>query len=154
MNQVETLEDARVLVGSKLGTSDWLLIEQGMLDDFARITNDQSWIHVDVGRARLELPEGKTIAQGMLTLSLAIHLGATIFGIRRRRHALNYGTNRVRFTCPVKVGSRIRLHRSLKNFAPVPGGARLTFEDSMEIEGETRLALVAEIISLVYADTQ
>jgi acyl dehydratase len=151
MLEVETVEDAKALTGQLLGISQWLLIDQQMVDEFANLTRDRNWIHVDVERAKRELPGGKTIVHGMLTLSLVIHLGADIFSIRRRKHGINYGADRVRFTAPVPVGSRVRLQRTLQAYEPVAGGARLTFSNRIEVEGAERPAMVAETISIVYA---
>jgi len=151
MLEVETVKDAESLVGKSLGTSDWFLIDQQMVDDFAKLTRDMNWIHVDVQKAATQLPDGRTIVHGMLTLSLVIHLGAKIFSIRRRKHGINYGADRVRFTAPIPVGSRIRLHRSLKAYEPVEGGARLTFLNTIEVKGSERPAMLADTISIVYS---
>jgi acyl dehydratase len=150
MLEVETLSDLRPYVGRLLGTSEWLTIDQARINDFARVTGDENWIHVDVERARLELPGGKTMAHGMLTLSLLTYLGGKIWWVRHRSKGVNYGSNKVRFTNPVKCDARIRLHRTLESFDPVAGGARLTFGNSVEIEGEERPALVAETMSIIY----
>lgn len=87
---------------------------------------------------RRELPGGKTIAHGLLTLSLMPSLAAQTLKIRKRSRSINYGSNKIRFPAPVKCGVRLRLHRSLERFEPVEGGARLTFSNIMEIEGEER----------------
>jgi acyl dehydratase len=137
-------------VGKSLGASDWLEIGQPRVDAFAATTGDDHWIHVDVERARRELPDGKTIAHGLLTLSLIPGLQRTIWTIEKRGRGLNYGYNRVRFTGPVPVGARIRLHQTLKAADPVDGGVRFTFEATVEVEGASRPALVAETIVLIY----
>lgn len=151
MLEVDTVADAQKYIGQALGTSDWLTVDQAMIDDFARLSGDRNWIHIDVERAKAELPGGKTIAHGMLTLSLVTHLGSTIFGVRQRSKGINYGSNKVRFVTPVKCGARIRLHRSLKAVDMVEGGARLTFDNSVEIEGEAKPAMVAQTLSVIYA---
>jgi acyl dehydratase len=151
MLEVETPADMQRYVGQKLGTSDWFAIDQDRIDAFAEITGDKNWIHVDVARAGRELPGGKTIAHGMLTLSLVTHLGSAIVRVRERSKGINYGSNKVRFTAPVMCGARIRLHRTLEKFEAVEGGARLTFGNTMEIEGSERPALVAETVSMIYA---
>ena len=150
MLEVETIAHAHELIGKKLGTSDWQTIDQALIDDFARVSGDRNWIHVDVERARKELPGGKTIAHGMLTLSLVTHLGGTIFAVRQRAKGINYGSNKVRFISPVVCGARIRLHRSLKAIDPMEGGARFTFDNEVEIEGEAKPAMVAETLSVIY----
>jgi acyl dehydratase len=151
MLEVQTPADMAAYVGKKIGTSDWLLIDQQRIDDFARVSGDENWIHIDVERASRELPQGKTIAHGMLTFSLVTFLGAQISRVVERSRGINYGSNKVRFTAPVPVGSRIRLHRTLEKCEILEGGARLTFGNSIEIEGAERPALVAETISMVYA---
>jgi acyl dehydratase len=137
-------------VGQKLGTSDWLVVTQDMIDQFATATGDHQWIHVDRDRAARDLPGGRTIAHGFLTLSLLPVMAQGISRIRQRSRALNYGVNRVRFTAPVPSGARIRLHQVLKASEPVAGGRRLTFEATVELEGEARPALVAETIVMSF----
>jgi acyl dehydratase len=150
MIEVETPVDMERYVGQKLGTSDWTIVDQAKIDAFAKLTGDNNWIHIDVERAARELPGGKTIAHGLLTLSLMPYLAAQTLHIRRRSRSINYGSNRIRFPAPVKCGARLRLHRSLDKFEPVEGGARMTFSNLMEIEGEDRPAMAAESISIVY----
>ena len=142
MLEVDTPYDMESHVGKKIGTSDWLLIDQERINDFARITGDENWIHVDVERAKRELPNG---------FSLLPYLGGKILNIRERSRGVNYGSNKLRFTAPVQVGSRIRLHRTLVKYEVAEGGARLTFSNEIEIEGSARPALVAETISMMYA---
>jgi len=150
MTEVETPADMDALVGRPLGTSDWLTVTQAMIDAFADATGDHQWIHVDRERAAREMPGGRTIAHGFLTLSLLPQLSHGIYRIRRRSRGINYGSNRVRFINPVPAGSRIRLHMTLKASEPVDGGRRLIAENTVEIEGATRPALLAETIALVF----
>jgi acyl dehydratase len=150
MLEVDRPADMQGFVGQKLGTSEWVVVDQRKIDDFARLTGDDNWIHVDVERARRELPDGKTIAHGLLTLSLMPRLAAQTLKIRNRSRSINYGSNKIRYPAPVKCGARVRLHRSLEKCELVEGGARLTFSNVMEIEGEERPAMAAETISLVY----
>ena len=150
-----TLEDPADLaghVGQKLGTSDWLLVDQKMIDAFAEATGDRNWFHVDPERAKDEMPGGRTIAHGYLTLSLIPRLTASIYKIKNWKRALNYGANRVRFTAPVPVNSRVRLTQTLKQAEPVEGGMRLTFEAVIEVEGSARPAMVAETIVMAVTD--
>jgi acyl dehydratase len=121
-----------------------------MIDLFAEATGDHQWIHVDVDRAKREMPDGRTIAHGYLTLSLIPRMAQTIFRIRNRARGVNYGTNKVRFTAPVPSGARIRLHLTLKAAESVEGGTRMVFENLVEVEGAERPALVAETISVSY----
>jgi len=148
MLSVERPTDLIAYAGQKLGTSDWVLIDQAMIDAFAEATGDKSWFHVDPERAKREMPGGHTIAHGFLTLSLVAYLSATIYEIRRRRRGVNYGMNRLRFTAPVPTGSRVRLHESLKAAEAIDGGVRLTMDCMVEIEGEPRPAMLAELIVL------
>ncbi|WP_233233572.1 MaoC family dehydratase [Bordetella sp. LUAb4] len=151
MLEVDTPYDLQRYVGQLLGTSEWLEIDQARIDAFAQVTGDDNWIHVDVERARRELPQGRTIAHGLLTLSLITFLGAKICRVRQRSRGINYGSNKVRFTAPVQCGARIRLHRTLQAYDPIEGGARLTFANRIEIEGVDRPAMVAETMSVMYA---
>jgi acyl dehydratase len=150
MIEVDRPADMQRYVGQKLGTSDWVVVDQEKIDGFAKLTGDDNWIHVDVDRAARELPDGKTIAHGLLTLSLMPHLAAQTLKIRKRSRSINYGSNKIRFPAPVKCGVRVRLHRTVQKYEPVAGGARLTFSNMMEIEGEERPAMAAETISVVY----
>jgi acyl dehydratase len=148
MLSVERPADLIPFAGKKLGTSEWVLIDQAMIDAFAEATHDRSWFHVDPERAAREMPGGRTIAHGFLTLSLFAHMSSTIYEIRRRQRGVNYGMNRLRFTAPVAAGSRVRLHETLKAAEAIEGGVRLTLDCTVEIEGEQRPAMLAEMIVL------
>jgi acyl dehydratase len=148
---VEKPSDLLQHVGETLGPSEWLTVTQEMIDKFADATGDHQWIHVDVERAKKEMPGGKTIAHGYLTLSLLPRLAPTLMKVEKRRRGLNYGSNRVRFTAPVPAGARIRLKQKLVKVEPVEdNGFRVTSEMTMEVEGNTRPAMVAETLSVVY----
>ena len=137
--------------GEEFGVSEWVTIDQTMIDKFAEATGDHQWIHVDVARAKQEMPSGKTIAHGFLTLSLVPRLGANIWKIEHRSRGLNYGLNKLRFTAPVPAGSRVRLRQKLLAADDVKdGGIRATFENVIEIEGQTQPALIAEGLSISY----
>ena len=149
---VETPHDLKSHVGTELGPSDWMTVDQAMIDKFAEATGDHQWIHVDVERAKREMPGGKTIAHGYLTLSLVPRLAATLVKINKVKRGLNYGSNRVRFTGTVPAGARVRLRQKLVKVEPVEGnGVRVTSEVTMEVEGQERPALVAEIMGIRYA---
>ena len=150
MLEVERPADMVAFAGKVLGTSEWLTVDQSMIDRFAEATGDHQWIHVDVERAKREMPGGKTIAHGWLTLSLVPRLSQGIWRIAKRSRGINYGANKIRFLNPVTAGSRIRLVQTLKAVEPVEGGQRLIFEAKVEIEGQERPALIAETIALVY----
>lgn len=136
--------------GPPLGASDWLLLDQEKVSAFAALTGDDHWIHVDVERAAREMPQGRTIVHGFLVLSLIPYLQRAIYTVRRRGRGLNYGCNRVRFTAPVPTGSRVRLRQSVLACVRVDGGTRITFESTMEIEGQERPALVAETLLQIF----
>lgn len=137
-------------VGLELGPSRPVLIDQALIDTFARITGDEHWIHTDVERARRELPGGVPIAHGYLLLSLVTGLMSELLEVRFTR-ALNYGLNRVRFTKPVGAGAQVRLFATLQEALPLDaGGIRLTSACRMAIDGEERPAFVAETISIFY----
>ena len=147
---VDKPSDMKAHVGEKVGTSEWLTVDQAMIDKFADATGDHQWIHVDVERAKREMPGGKTIAHGYLTLSLVAGLAHQTHDIRHRSRGINYGSDRLRFTSPVPSGSRVRLHQTLTKVEDIEGGVRLTFDTQMEVEGQDRPALVAETIALAY----
>lgn len=147
---VQRAADLVAYVGRPLGTSDWVVVDQARIDAFAQLTGDDHWIHVDVERAAREMPQGRTIAHGFLLLALIPFLQRGIHTIRERGKGLNYGCNRVRFTAPVPVDSRVRLHQTLKECVPVQGGTRLTFESTVEIAGHDRPALVADTLLQVF----
>jgi acyl dehydratase len=151
MIEVERPMDLAQYVGKEIGVSDWFTIDQAIIDKFADATGDYQWIHVDVERAAREMPGGKTIAHGYLTLSLVPRLAATIYRVKKRSRGLNYGSNRVRFTGVVPAGSRVRLRQKIKSVEPVEaGGVRITSESTMEIDNAARPVLVAETISMQF----
>ena len=151
MRVIEYPKDMKQHIGDEIGVSDWVDIDQATIDKFAEATGDHQWIHVDVERAKAEMPDGRTIAHGFLTLSLVPRLSATIWSISHRSRGLNYGLNKLRFTAPVPVGSRVRLKQKLLAADDVKdNGIRLTFENTIEIEGRNQPALIAEGLSIVY----
>lgn len=138
-------------VGQEIGVSDWVEITQDRINQFAEATGDHQWIHVDVERAKKDMPGGKTIAHGFLTLSLIPMLSHQISHINNVRNGINYGCNKVRFTSPVPAGSRVRARaKLLAADAMDKGGVRLTNQVTIEIEGQERPACVAETMSIVY----
>ena len=147
---VDTPKDLTQHIGRELGPSEWLIVDQAMIDKFADATGDHQWIHVDVERAKKEMPGGRTIANGYLTLSLVPRLAQTIYRVKHRSRGLNYGSNRIRFTGQVPSGSRIRLRQKIKSVEPLDGGVRITSENTVEVEGAARPALVAETISMQF----
>ena len=150
MLTVESPGAMKALVGQELGVSNWMTIDQDRINKFAEATGDFQWIHVDVERAKTEMPGGKTIAHGFLTLSLVAGLGGETHDIKNRSRGINYGSNKVRFTSPVPVGSRVRLRQKLLKVEDIAGGVRLFYENQIEIEGSDRPALIAETIALAF----
>jgi acyl dehydratase len=150
MLEVDHPVDMKAYIGKLVGSSEWVLVDQTMINAFADATGDHQWIHVDVDRAKKEMPNGTTIAHGYLTLSLLPRLGASIFRVRHTSRGINYGSNKVRFTAPVPAGSRVRLHQVLKAVEDIPGGVRMTFDSTVEIEGGGKPALVAETLVLAF----
>jgi acyl dehydratase len=151
MRVIDYPKDMKNHIGEEFGVSEWVTVDQPMIDKFADATGDHQWIHVDVERARNEMPDGKTIAHGFLTLSLVPRLGANIWSVKHRSRGVNYGLNKLRFTAPVPVGSRVRLKQSLLAVDDVKNdGVRMTFENVIEIDGQSQPALIAEGLSIVY----
>jgi acyl dehydratase len=139
------------LVGEHLGTSDWVTVEQSHIDQFAEATGDHQWIHVDPERAA-DGPFGKTIAHGFLTLSLLPVLVAKTYRIDGVKMGINYGLNKVRFTSPVPVGSKVRGSIVLSGVEQTKDGAtQLTTTVTVEMEGSERPALVAEWLVRQYS---
>jgi len=145
-----TFETIGSLAGQEIGVSDWVEIDQDRINKFADATGDHQWIHVDVERAKTEMPGGKTIAHGYLTLSLIPFLTGGMLRIDGVTRGINYGSNRVRFTNMVQVGSRVRARQKLIAAEPQAGGMQLTNEVTIEVDGQQRPACVAETISLIY----
>jgi acyl dehydratase len=138
--------------GRELGVSGWMTVDQRRIDEFADCTGDQQWIHVDVDRARRESPYGGTIAHGYLTLSLVASLSMDVGVIPPdAAAAVNYGLDTVRFMAPVKAGARIRNRVVLLKVEDKGRGRILvTMQNTIEIEGETKPALVAESLAMLF----
>lgn len=149
MKHYPHLQDLAALVGSEIGISDWITVDQGRIDLFAQATGDHQWIHIDRERAA-QGPYGTTIAHGFLTLSLLPELSQAAFTVDDVRMGINYGLNKVRFPAPVKSGARLRGRFRLLAFDPLPGGAQLTVEVTMEVEGGDKPVCVAESLSRRY----
>ena len=137
-------------VGEEMGVSEWVKVDQDRVNKFAEATGDHQWIHIDVERAKREMPTGGTIAHGYLTLSLIPMLSSQIMRIDGVSRGINYGSNKVRFTNMVPTGARVRARQKLLAVEPKGAGMQLTNEVAIEIEGQDRPACVAETISLVY----
>jgi len=151
---IETIDDLKAMVGQELGVGDWLEIKQEWVDAFAELTGDHQWIHVDRERAKAsEL--GGTIAHGFMTLSILPKLRQQAWdGVSvnlRPKMGLNYGLNRVRFISPVHVGKRIRLRTKLLSLDEVqPNVYQTVYQQTVEIEGQEKPAMVAETLGRTY----
>src|SRR4030081_3357175 len=138
-------------VGQEIGVSDWVEVTQERINRFADATGDHQWIHVDIERAKKDMPGGKTIAHGFLTLSLIPMLSQQISHINNVRNGINYGCNKVRFTSPVPAGSKVRARAKQLAADPMTGGGvGLPIQVTVESEGQERPAGVAETMSIVY----
>ena len=151
MRTFESLAELAALAGQEVAVSDWITITQQQIDLFADATGDHQWIHVDVERARAG-PFGAPIAHGFLTLSLLPRFFDSALDVRNTRMGVNYGLNRVRFTGPVPVNSRLRARLKLLECLPVQGdGYQMTWQVSMEREGADKPVCIAESITRRYA---
>lgn len=148
---LDTVDQLNDHVGKVIGRSEWVAIPQGMIDAFAELTEDRQWIHVDVDRARAEMPGGRTIAHGWLLLSLLPRLSAGFYKVRNASRSVNLGADKIRFLTPVKSGDRICLEQSIKSVTSVDGGVRIAFDTIIHVEGAARPAVVAETLRITYA---
>lgn len=147
MKTIESLAELTQLVGQEVAVSDWITVTQQQVNQFAEATGDHQWIHVDVERAKAG-PFGGPIAHGFLTLSLIPQFFANALDIRGTRMGVNYGLNKVRFTAPVPVGSRLRARLTLQAAEPVaPDGMQMTWLVTVEREGSDKPVCVAESLA-------
>lgn len=144
-----SFDDLPEMAGKDLGYTDYLEITQEQVNTFADATSDHQWIHTDPEKAK-DGPFGATIAHGFLTLSLIIPLWGELFDVEGVTTKVNYGLDRVRFTSPVPVGSKIRMHSSIEDVAEVKGGVQIKTNNTIEIEGQERPAVVAEFLARFY----
>ena len=149
MKHFATLASLQALAGQELAVTDWVSVDQQRIDLFAQATGDHQWIHVDPGRAAAG-PFGATVAHGFLTLSLLPLFAEQGLAIDDVRMGINYGLNKVRFMAPVRVGSRLRARFVLLEWQPLEGGAQLTMQVTIELEGSAKPACVAEAVSRRY----
>lgn len=153
MPDTMTAEDWRSLVGAEIGVSAWITVEQQRIDDFARVTGDDQFIHVDPQRAKAESPYGGTVAHGFLTLALLPVMARDVLPQTRGARAhINYGFDKIRFLSPVPAGGRVRARfRLLRAEERQTGELTLTYEVTVEVEvgGGTRPAVIAVWLSRV-----
>ena len=153
MNRIPpTYEQLRTMEGQELGVSDWMVVDQARIDQFAECTGDRQWIHIDPERARRQSPFRTIIAHGYLTLSIIGCLSQEMGVIpENTQAAFNYGLEKVRFLAPVRVGSRVRLRVTLLSMEDKgPGQYLMTVANTIEIEGEEKPALTAETLAMFY----
>jgi acyl dehydratase len=148
---IASMEDIQSRVGSEVGVSDWLLVDQARIDAFAEITEDPQFIHIDP-EAAAKTPFGGTVAHGFLTLSLLSRMAAdSMLRPEGVKMGVNYGFERVRFMAPVRSGKRIRGRFTLARFEEKkPGQWQFVHNVTVEIEGEQKPALVADWIGLIF----
>jgi acyl dehydratase len=150
-----TLSSLRERVGQELGVSDWVTIDQARINTFASCTGDHQWIHVDIERAKRESPYRGPVAHGYLTLALVAPLSMQVGVIPNDAAAgLNYGIDKVRFLAPVSAGARVRLRVVLAGVEPREGGQLvMKTQNTLEIEGSEKPALIAETLALLIPAT-
>jgi acyl dehydratase len=151
---ITSIDDAKALEGKEAGLSDWVIIDQHRIDQFAEATTDYQWIHVDTERAARELPEGKTIAHGYLTLALIPALTGNFIEVKNLTRAINFGLNKVRFYTPLLTGSRVRARATVLQARQRAGALLLTSEVRIEIENERKPACVAETLGMYFFDPE
>ena len=150
MKTLQSLAELPALVGHEVAVSDWLTVTQEQVDLFAKATGDHQWIHVDVERAKAG-PFGAPIAHGFLTLSLLPRFFETSIEIHNTRMGVNYGLNKVRFTAPVPVGSRLRAHMKLLACESIDNdGVQVTWLVTVEREGSDKPVCIAESLTRRY----
>jgi acyl dehydratase len=150
MKTFQTLTEVAALVGQDVAQSDWITITQEQVNLFAEATGDHQWIHVDVERAKAG-PFGGPIAHGFLTLSMLPRFFESALHIVQTRMGVNYGLNKVRFTSPVPVGSRLRARMKLLACDPIDNqGMQMTWEVAVEREGVVKPVCIAESIARHY----
>ena len=142
-------DELKAAAGTEVGVSDWIEVTQERIDQFARATGDDQWIHVDVERAGRELPTGTTIAHGLLTLSFAPVFVRSVMGLDGVTNTLNYGADRIRYLAPVPAGSRLRGRITIAAAEDAPrNGLRVTYGVTIEVENRERRACVAELMAV------
>ena len=150
MRIITSIDDAKALVGEEVGQSDWVVIDQHRIDQFAEATTDHQWIHVDTERAVREMPDGKTIAHGYLTLALIPAFTGDFVHVENLARAINFGLNKVRFYAPVPVGSRLRGRAVVLKAQQRAGALLLTSEVRLEVEGQRKPACIAETLGMYF----
>lgn len=146
----KNLEELEAAVGKEIAVSEWCSIEQDRIDTFAKVTEDEQWIHVDPAKAKEHSPYKDTIAHGFLVLSLIPKFSYATVKVEGAKMGVNYGCNKVRFMNATKVNSNIRGRATLKELERIEGGARYVTTWTIELEGQSKPACVADCVSIVY----
>ena len=149
---IETLEDAKALEGKEVGVSNWILVDQKRLNQFADATDDHQWIHTDPERAARELPLGTTCAHGYLTLSLIPALIGDVVQFKGLQRLINYGINKARFRSMVPAGAQVRVRTVLKSAKKRAGALQVILECAIEMDGQLRPVASAEVIVMYFLD--
>ena len=145
-----TFEELSSLAGHDLGYTDYIEVSQDQINTFADATGDHQWIHTDPEKAK-DGPFGAPIAHGFLTLSLAIPFWTELLDVTGVKTKVNYGLEKVRFPSPVKVGSKIRMRATIANVTEIPGGMQIGVDQSIEVEGAVKPAVVAHSLYRFYS---
>ncbi len=149
MITITGLDELKAKVGEELGVSDWHEVTQDAIDEFARVTGDDQWIHVDPERAK-QTPFGGTIAHGYYTLSLAPMLSEQVLQLEGFAFGVNYGLDKVRFPAPLPVGAKVRLTAKVAEVEEISGGAQLKLELTFEGSDQDKPVCVAESLARLY----
>jgi acyl dehydratase len=147
--KIESIEDAKALEDCELGVSEWITINQKRINQFANATGDNQWIHVDSSRAKNELPDGKTIAHGYLTLSLIPALTRNFIEVAGLNQVITFGCNKVRFYYTVNEGDKVRARGTLLQARKRGSMIQLLSKISVEVEGSKKPACVVEMLVLL-----
>jgi NADPH2:quinone reductase len=146
---VQNVEALRAFTGKSIGVSAWLEITQEVINQFAAATFDFQWIHLDTERAKTESPFGRTVAHGLLSLSLMPYFTYQLLKIEDAKLLVNYGYNQIRFPAPVLSGHKIRMKMALKSVETNPRGHKVIFEQIIQIEGVPKAACIAESVAFI-----
>lgn len=145
------IEEIGQSIGKEAGVSEWRTVSQSMIDEFAELTGDRQWIHIDVERARRESPFGATVAHGFLTVALLSRMVSEAVDLQANsKLRVNYGFNKLRFPAPVVAGSRIRAHVTPNSIRDVENGIEIAWGVVVEIENQAKPALAAEWLVRMY----
>jgi acyl dehydratase len=149
---VNGIEELKGLVGKTIGPSEWRQVTQDLIDQFAEVSGDDQWIHVDTERAKTESPFGTTVAHGNLTLSMIDGFRSGLMERSGFKMGVNYGWNKVRFPAPVPAGSRIRASIETLSVDELGGGwHQVVHRWTVEVEGNEKPACVAESVGRLLA---